>query len=93
MHQFHQRFIKLTEGNEITEEEEEAGIEIFEKYGYFKTLHSLAGGDVTKYETILQTECETIFMTLLFEKDKRKYEKNLREIYERQHQIAQSIKK
>lgn len=66
---------------------------MFEKYGYFKTLYSLANGDITKYEQLLETEAETIFMTLLFEKDKRKYEKNLKEIYERQYKLQQQINK
>jgi hypothetical protein len=32
-------------------------------------------------------------MTLLFEKDKRKYEKTLKEIYERQYKLQQQISK
>lgn len=53
----------------------------------------MAGGDVTKYESVLNTEAETIFMTLLFEKDKRKYERKLKGIYERQYELQKQIKK
>jgi hypothetical protein len=48
-------------------------------------MYSLASGDVTKFDNILSLPAETIYMTLIYEKEKRKYEKELAAIYKRQH--------
>lgn len=87
MHKFYDRFKKLSE-YEHDPEELEAGVEIFDKYGFFSTLHSLADGDITKYELILETEADTVFMTLLYNKDKREYEERLKEIYKAQNELS-----
>lgn len=83
MHKFFERYKKLGE-NEITEEEINAGIENFDKFGFFNVVYSLANGDVTKFDNILLLPAETIYMTLIYEKEKRKYEKELAAIYKRQ---------
>jgi hypothetical protein len=87
--EFYERFKKLNE-KETTPEEESAGIEIFEKYGFFNTVYSLANGDVTMFDKVLETPAETIFMTLMYEKDKRKFERVLKQIYKATNDIPRN---
>jgi hypothetical protein len=87
MFDFFERFKRLNE-KELTDLEESAGIEVFDKYGFFNTVYALANGDVLKFDQILETPAETIFMTLMFEKDKRKFEKNLKNIYQQHHDLS-----
>ena len=53
-------------------------------------MNTLANGDVTKYESILDTPAETIFFTLLFEKDKAEFEKKLTEIRQRNYELSRN---
>lgn len=80
MFEFFKRYENLNI-DETTSEEEDAGINIFDKYGFFNILYALTKGDVSKYNQFLELPADDIFMTLSYEKDKRKYEKKLREIY------------
>lgn len=89
MYEFYDRFKRLNE-KEVTGEEESAGIEVFDKYGFFNTVYSLADGDVTMFDKVLETPAETIFMTLMYEKDKRKFERNLKRIYQQSNDVPRN---
>jgi hypothetical protein len=46
---------------DYSDEEYDAGVpEIAERFGHFATLDALSGGDVTKYNQVLDMDAETI---------------------------------
>jgi hypothetical protein len=50
-----------------------AGVEVFQKYGAFLQIDTLAGGDPTKYEQIKALNYSICFTKLLLEKDRNEY--------------------
>lgn len=58
----------------------EAGVSMFEKYSDVNSLESLSGGDVTKWNAIKAIPRSEIFIKLLINRDKHKFDKALREI-------------
>lgn len=68
---------------EYTQQQKRAGIQQLEKFKHFKTIDGLAGGDVLKYEDILQTEYRTIFMKLYYDKEKSDYEDRYNDVLRR----------
>ena len=69
---------------ESTADENEiaAGIEKLQAFEWFATLDALAKGDVTKYDTILDTEANVIYTKLLKDKTENEYVENLRKYNE-----------
>jgi hypothetical protein len=61
----------------------EAGGKTLEKYGEFNLVYTLAGGDPTKFEQVLDVDYITILTTLRYNKDvekvRKKMNKNLNE--------------
>lgn len=61
-------------GNSYASDEQiEAGIEDFEKIGVYMQFHELTGGDVTKYETVRNTEYNVCLLELYTRKLKYDY--------------------
>lgn len=56
--------------------EENAGIEMFNQFGYFVTIDRLAGGDPLKYDAIGKMEYSVIFSKLLLNKTDTQFMKN-----------------
>jgi hypothetical protein len=55
--------------------EKKAGIQAFEKFKYINTVNSLAGGDLTKWDTILNMPYERVLTKLLLSKTESEYQK------------------
>jgi len=68
---------------EISHEQRLAGIDIFNALGYFNTIDMLAGGDVLKYEEVLNVDYNTIYSKLLHTKFSAKFEKKYHEVLNR----------
>lgn len=58
----------------------EAGIEMFARYGDVNSLESLSNGDVTKWPAIKAMNRGEVFVKLLIDRDKNKFQKALHEI-------------
>lgn len=69
-------FVNL-KGEEPTEVEIKAGIEHLSKYGEYLTLHKLAGGDITKVETIAKMSVNQVLTYLSADKDVSTYIKEI----------------
>ena len=61
-------------------DEEKAGINMFDRYGYYNELRSLTGGDRTKDKFYLDMPYIDIFMELTYKSKLIKFEKKLSEI-------------
>lgn len=57
-----------------------AGVEIFNNFGFFPTMVSLARKQGMKYNEVLEMSADTVYMTLLFDFETSQYEKRLMEI-------------
>ncbi len=64
-------------GHTPTFEENEAGIEVFQKYKSFPQFLSLCNGDLTKLESIRKIEYSVCFAKLMYDADYSQYESNL----------------
>jgi hypothetical protein len=60
--------------------EKRAGIQSFEKFKYINTINSLAGGDITKWDTILNMPYERVLTKLLLNKTEAEYQKKYMEL-------------
>ena len=60
--------------------EKKAGIQAFEKFKYINTINSLAGGDITKWEQILNMPYERILTKLLLNKTEAEYQRKYSEL-------------
>lgn len=60
--------------------ESNAGIEVFERYGAINVLETLSGGDVLKWETVKGLSYEVVYVKLCLNRDKAEYEKKYREL-------------
>lgn len=69
--------------SKITPEQIEAGIKNFSMLGEWNNIHTLAGRDVTKHDTILLTEYNEIFNTLLFNNLSSNFERRYYDIMSR----------
>jgi hypothetical protein len=65
------------------EEETDAGIGDFEKFGIMNTIDALAQGDVTKWDQVLEQPNSTIFLKRLMMAQERKYNNDYNEIMKR----------
>ena len=60
--------------------EKKAGIQAFEKFKYINTVNSLAGGDITKWDSILNMPYERVLTKLLLNKTEAEYQKRYSEL-------------
>lgn len=60
--------------------ERKAGIESFKKFGYINTVDSLAGGDVLKWNDVLNLPYEMVFLKQLRNKTQEAYSKKYQEL-------------
>lgn len=65
---------------EISADEEQAGIDVFTKYGELNVLEGLSGGDITEWENVKGMPFEQVLIKRRMNNDKNEYEKRLREI-------------
>lgn len=74
-------FKKYTRLNDYKPSSEQiaAGIDKLNQYGFFATLHSIAGGDPLKYDDMLNQPADTIYQTLLMDFEVSEYQKRLQE--------------
>lgn len=68
-----------------TTDEERAGIDRFNKFGYLTAIDSLAGGNVLKWAEIRNIEYETAFTKLMIDKEKSEFDKALFKIQSSKH--------
>lgn len=68
-----------------TTDEERAGIDRFNKFGYLTAIDSLAGGDVLKWPEIRNIEYETAFTKLMIDKERSDFDKALFKIQSSKH--------
>jgi hypothetical protein len=64
--------------------EKKAGIQAFEKFKYVNTINALAGGDLTRWDTILNMPYERILTKLLLNKTEAEYQKRYSDILQAQ---------
>lgn len=76
---FAERYKRLRE-YEPDADEEVAGVEIFQRFGFFPTLVNLSRKMGMKYDDVLAMEADTIYMTLLLDFETSEYEKRLMDI-------------
>ena len=60
--------------------ERKAGIQSFEKFKYINTVNSLAGGDITKWDAVLNMPYERVLTKLLLNKTEAEYQKRYSEL-------------
>ena len=61
-------------------EEEQADFSKLSKFGELARIHSLANGDLLKFEKVLELPYNDVLATLLYEKETREYQERLNEI-------------
>lgn len=54
-----------------------------DKFGIFKTIDALAGGDVLKYEAVLALDVNTIFTKLAYNQEVDAFQDRLNEVLDR----------
>jgi hypothetical protein len=64
--------------------EKKAGIQSFEKFKYINTINSLAGGDITKWNEVLNMPYERVLTKLLLNKAEAEYQKKYSELLQAQ---------
>ncbi|GAA4434686.1 hypothetical protein GCM10023188_25920 [Pontibacter saemangeumensis] len=67
----------------LTAEQMAAGIERFEKYGFYPTLLSYSGGDLTRLREVLEVPAAVFFHALCVDTEKAEYERQYNEIVTR----------
>lgn len=60
--------------------EKKAGIQAFEKFKYINTVNALAGGDITKWCTILAMPYDRVLTKLLLNKTEAEYQRRYSEL-------------
>ncbi|GAB2983962.1 hypothetical protein GCM10027049_21830 [Mucilaginibacter puniceus] len=64
--------------------ENKAGIQAFERFKYINTVNALAGGDVTKWEEILNLPYDRVLTKLLLNKTEAEYQKRYSDLLQAQ---------
>ncbi len=64
--------------------EKKAGIQAFERFKYINTVNALAGGDVTKWEEILNLPYDRVLTKLLLNKTEAEYQKRYSDLLQAQ---------
>jgi hypothetical protein len=64
--------------------EKKAGIRAFEKFKYINTVNALAGGDITKWDAVLNMPYERVLTKLLLNKTESEYQKRYSELIQAQ---------
>lgn len=60
-----------------TRREREAGVERLNQFGIINVIDSLADGDLTKYEEVLQMDCNTVFTKMKMNIEKVKIQRKM----------------
>ncbi|MCC8409780.1 hypothetical protein LJ707_12645 [Mucilaginibacter sp. UR6-1] len=60
--------------------EKRAGIQAFEKFKHINTLNALSGGDVTKWDDIMNMPYERLLTKLLLNKTEAEYQRRYTEM-------------
>lgn len=60
--------------------EKKAGIQAFEKFKYINTVNALAGGDITKWSSILAMPYDRVLTKLLLNKTEAEYQRRYSEL-------------
>ena len=61
-----------------------AGIQAFERFKYINTVNALAGGDVTKWEEILNLPYDRVLTKLLLNKTEAEYQNRYADLLQAQ---------
>ena len=69
---------------EPTEEQFRAGIERFEKYGFYATLLSYCNGDLSRLTALLKLSADVFYTALCIDTEKADYEEKYRDIMSQQ---------
>ena len=79
MNQLESFFKQFTRLNDYTPTSEQvsAGVDRFEKYGFFTTLHALTKGNPIEYDKMLDVPAATIYQTLVMDFENSDYQKRL----------------
>jgi len=64
--------------------EKKAGIQAFEKFKYINTVNSLATGDITRWDDVLNMPYERILTKLLLNKAEAEYQQKYSELMQAQ---------
>ena len=75
----------ITLSHHTTVEEEQAGIENFNKLGIYMQFRSLTKGDVTKFEQVRNIKYNICLLELIAQKESADYNERLSEIYKRKN--------
>ena len=67
-------------GSPPSELEKSAGIAAFEKFSYINTVNTLAGGDVLKWQSIMNLPYETVYLKMLLNKEQAAFNKKYQEL-------------
>jgi hypothetical protein len=67
-----------------TEEQYRAGIDRFEKYGFYATLLSYCGGDLSRLTALLKLSADVFYTALCIDTEKADYEEKYRDIMSQQ---------
>lgn len=67
-----------------SQEEIEAGVNEFNKFGEFNQIYALADGDITKYDSVFNATYSEAFITLYRRAEDARFQKRLRKILTRQ---------
>ena len=60
--------------------EQRAGIKNFERFKYINTINALSGGDITKWDIILNLPYDRVLTKLLLNKTEAEYQRRYGEI-------------
>jgi len=64
--------------------EKKAGIQAFEKFKYINTVNSLATGDITRWDDVLNMPYERVLTKLLLNKAEAEYQQKYSELMQAQ---------
>ncbi|MES2807042.1 MAG: hypothetical protein V4619_00355 [Bacteroidota bacterium] len=64
--------------------EQKAGIQSFQKFKYINTVNALAGGDITKWNEILNMPYDRVLTKLLLNKTEADYQKRYSDLLKAQ---------
>lgn len=86
MSAFFERYKRLSE-YEPSDEELEAGVEVFGNFGFFNTVVTLSRKMSCSYEQVLNMSADEVYMTLLLDFETAEYEKRLTEVRRRNYEL------
>ena len=67
---------------ETNNEQELAGVKVFEQFGVFNIVDALAQGDVLRWDAVLQIECATVLIKMKLDQERNKFEQRLQKVYD-----------